>query len=106
MAKFLIEATYTADGLRGLIKDKPSGREAAIMQALAGAGGKLDGIYYALGDADVFVLCELPDNAAAAALSAAISASGMVRTKTTPLLTVAEADHAMSKPLKYRAPGA
>lgn len=30
MPKYLIQATYTADGLKGLVKDTASGRKAAI----------------------------------------------------------------------------
>jgi len=106
MAKYLIEASYTPEGLRGLAKDKASGRQAVVGQALAALDGKLEGVYYALGDADVYVLCECPDNVAAAALSIAVSATGLVRTKTTALLTVEEADQALSKTVSYRAPGA
>lgn len=106
MAKFLIEASYTAEGLRGLAKDKASGRQAAITQALAAVGGKLEAVYYAFGNSDVFVIFECPDNISAAALSLAVSATGLVRTKTTPLLTVEEADKALGKSVKYRAPGA
>src|SRR5712675_1477192 len=46
MAKFLVEATYTAEGLKGLIKDTASGRKAAVVQALADVGGKLEAIYF------------------------------------------------------------
>jgi uncharacterized protein with GYD domain len=62
MPKFLIEGSYSAEGLRGLAKDKASGRQAAVKDALASLGGKLEGVYYALGDADVYVLCECPDH--------------------------------------------
>jgi uncharacterized protein with GYD domain len=106
MSKYLIEASYTPEGLRGLLKDKASGRKAAVAQALAAVGGKLEGVYYAFGKADVYVLCDCPDNVSAAALSIAVSATGLVRTKTTPLLTVEEADQALSKTVKYTAPGA
>jgi hypothetical protein len=34
-----------------------------------------------------------------------VSASGLVRTKTTPLLTVEEVDKALAKSINYRAPG-
>jgi hypothetical protein len=34
MAKFLVQATYTAEGLRGLQKDKASGRREAITKAV------------------------------------------------------------------------
>jgi uncharacterized protein with GYD domain len=106
MAKFLIEASYTAEGVRGLVKDKASGRQAAVKQALAAVGGKLDAFYYAFGDVDAFVVCDCPDNISAAALALSVAASGMVRIKTIPLMTVAEADQALAKMAKYRAPGA
>ena len=105
MPKFLIEATYSAEGLRGLAKDKASGRQALVKEALASLGGKLEGAYFALGDADVYVLCDCPDHVSAAALSLAVSSSGLVRTKTVPLLTVEEADRALSMKTAYRAPG-
>ena len=106
MAKFLVEANYTAEGLRGLAKDKASGRKAAVDKALTALGGRLENIYYALGDSDVFVLCDFPDNISAAALSLAVSATGLVRTKTTVLLSVDEVDAALAKGVPYRAPGA
>ena len=106
MPKFLIEATYTAEGLRGLAKDKASGRQAVVKEALASLGGKLEATYFALGDADVYVLCDGPDHVSAAALSLAVSASGLVRTKTIPLMTVEETDRALAMKPGYRAPGA
>jgi uncharacterized protein with GYD domain len=50
MPHFLIEGSYSAEGLRGLSKDKASGREAAIKAALSNLGSKLVSIYYALGE--------------------------------------------------------
>ena len=106
MPKFLVEATYTAEGYRGLAKDKASGRKAAITQAVKKLGGKLDDMYFCLGENDVILIVDLPDHIAAAALGSAACGSGMARTKTTVLLTVAEADEALSKQVTYRAPGA
>jgi uncharacterized protein with GYD domain len=68
-------------------------------------GGKLDAIYYCLGEYDVILIVDMPDHVSAAALGSAACASGMTRTKTTVLLTVDEADEALSKPIAYRAPG-
>ena len=48
MAKYLINASYSADGLKGLFKDKASGRLAAVRQTVKGLGGKVDCAYYAL----------------------------------------------------------
>jgi uncharacterized protein with GYD domain len=105
MPKYLIQASYTAEGLKGLIKDKASGRKAAVVKALKGVGGKLEAIYYGFGSDDVYVIVDMPDNASAAAVSVAVSASGMVRIRTTPLLTVEETDQALEKAVNYRAPG-
>lgn len=106
MPKFLIEGSYTAEGLRGLAKDKASGREAVVKEALASVGGKLQDIYFALGDADVYVLCDCPDHVSVAALSLAVSASGLVHVKTIPLMTIEETDRALAMKAGYRAPGA
>jgi uncharacterized protein with GYD domain len=105
MPKYLIQASYSAEGLKGLHKDKASGRKAAVSQAVEGLGGRIESVYYAFGDQDAVLVLDLPDNVSAAALSLAISASGLVRTKTTPLLTVEETDKALQKSVTYRAPG-
>jgi len=105
MPIFLIQASYTTEGLKGLAKDKASGRKAAVEKAMASVGGKLHGLYYSFGEHDVVVVVEAPDNVSAAALSLAISATGLVRTKTTPLLTVEETDKALQKSVAYHGPG-
>jgi uncharacterized protein with GYD domain len=106
MPKYLVRASYTAEGLKGLQRDKASGRKAAVTQAVESLGGKLESIYFAFGEDDVFVIFDLPDNIAAARLGIAVGASGLVRTKTTVLLTVEEADQALGAPdIGFRAPG-
>ena len=106
MPKFLVEATYTADGHKGLAKDRASGRKAAIAQSVKKLGGKLEDLYFCLGENDVVLIVDLPDHLSVAALCSAACASGMARTKTTTLLTVEEADEALSKTVTYRPPGA
>ena len=105
MPKYLIQASYTAEGLKGLQKDKASGRRAAVMSVLEGLGGKLDAMYYALGKHDVIVVVDLPNTQAATALSVGVSASGLVHTHTTALLTVEETDQALGKSINYKPPG-
>ena len=46
-------------------------------------GGKLKAFYYAFGEHDAYVLCELPDSASAAAIALTISATGLVSVSTT-----------------------
>ncbi len=53
----------------------------------------------------MFVIVEAPDNATAAAISLTVSASGAVRTRTVPLLSVEEIDIASKKSFDYRKPG-
>ena len=106
MAKYLVEAKYTSEGLRGLLKDKASGRKAAVSSALESMGGKVESFYFTFGNNDVIVICDMPDNVSAAALSLSASSTGLVRTRTTPLLSVEEADAAIGKGAKYRGPGA
>lgn len=105
MPKYLIAASYTAEGLKGLQKDKAAGRRRAVAAALEGIGGKLDAVYYALGEDDIYVIADLPDSATAAALGVAVSVTGLVRTRTTALLTVEELDRALEKSVHYRPPG-
>ena len=105
MAKYLLEASYTAEGLKGLQKDGAAGRRAAVEQAVQSAGGKVECMYYALGDRDVIVVLDLPGVVDAAAVGLATSASGLVRTRITALLSIEETDQAIAKRANYRAPG-
>jgi uncharacterized protein with GYD domain len=106
MAKYLIEASYTAEGLQGLQKDKASGRKQAVTKVVESLDGKLEAMYFALGERDVVIIAELPDIISIAALSLGVSATGLVRTKTTALLSVEETDRALAKKHNYRGPGA
>ena len=105
MPRFMVQASYTAEGAKGLLKDGGSGRRNAVEKLIKSAGGKLESVYFAFGEDDVFVIAEMPDNATAAAVSLTVSASGAVRTRTVPLLTVEEIDQAAKKSLDYRKPG-
>src|SRR5262245_47981940 len=105
MAKFLIEAAYTAEGLRGLQKDKASGRKQVASKAVEALGGKVEAFYYSLGDHDVVMIVDMPDVISSAALGLRVSSTGLVRTKTTALLTVEEVDRALGKTVDYRGPG-
>lgn len=105
MPKYLVQASYTAEGLKGLQKDKASGRRAAVAAAVEALGGKLDAMYFCFGEYDVLVVLDLPDNIAASALALAVGGSGTVRTRSMPLMTVEDTDKALAKAISYRAPG-
>ena len=105
MPKYLISATLNAEGLKGVQKDKASGRRRAWIAAIESLGGKLECGYFALGKEDAHLIVDLPDNVAAAALGLAVSSSGIGRTRTTALLTDAEVDRALERSVNYRPPG-
>ncbi len=105
MPKYLFEVSYRTEGVKGLVKEGASGRRSAVEQLMKSAGGKLEAMYYAFGQTDVYLIADLPDNAAAAAVSLSTATSGMVRTNVVPLLSVEEIDAAGKKSIKYRPPG-
>ena len=106
MPKFLCQASYTAQGAHGLQQDGGSARRRAVQQMIEQAGGKLEAFYFALGEWDVYITVDLPDAATAAAISAAVSASGGARIHMVALLAPEEMDAALRKRVDYQAPGA
>jgi len=105
MAKYLFQASYTAEGTKGLLKEGGTGRRTVVEQLVKSAGGKLEAYYFCFGEHDVVLIADCPDAASAAAISLAGGATGAVRIKTTPLLTAEELDQATKKSLSYRPPG-
>jgi uncharacterized protein with GYD domain len=105
MPKYLIQASYTAEGIRGLMKDGGSKRRAAAESAVKGVGGKLEVFYFAFGETDVYAIADVPDNASAAAISLAVTGSGAVNARTIVLMTPEEMDQATKKTISYGPPG-
>jgi len=105
MARYLIEASYTHQGLQGVLKEGGSGRRDAIGKLLADLGGSLESFHFAFGEQDAYVIVDVPDNVTAAAISMTVGASGVVSTKTVVLLTPEEIDEATKKSIAYRPPG-
>jgi uncharacterized protein with GYD domain len=105
MPKYLVQARYTPEGVKGLIGDSASGRRADVQAAVKALGGKVESFYYAFGDVDAFTIVELPDNIKASALSLTVMATGLVQMKVTPLLSVEDVDQALEIHTQYRAPG-
>jgi len=105
MAKYLIMASYTAEGAKGVLKDGGTKRRQAAEAAIKSAGGKLEEFYFAFGESDAIVIVDAPDHATIASASLAINASGAVHTKTVVLLTPEEIDQASKKSGTYTPPG-
>jgi uncharacterized protein with GYD domain len=106
MARYMFEGSYSVDGIKGVLKEGGTGRRTAIEAAIKSVGGKLEVMYYAFGDTDVFLIVDGLDNTTAAAFSMGVGQSGALQSvKTTVLLTPEEIDHAGKKTMSYRAPG-
>jgi uncharacterized protein with GYD domain len=105
MSKYLYQASYTDQGLEGLLKEGGSKRQEAVAQAAKSLGGTLEAYYYAFGDSDVFAIVDLPDNVSASAFSLLVAAGGGATIKTTVLITPEEIDQATKKTIDYRPPG-
>jgi uncharacterized protein with GYD domain len=106
MPRFLIQATYTPEGTKGLLKEGASGRRAAVDGVVTSLGGKVEAMYFAFGEDDFVCIVDFPDPVAMAAVSLAVKASGALHTRATPLLTVDEIDEAARRHVAFRAPGA
>ena len=105
MPKFLIEASYTTQGVKGVQSAGGSSRRDAVAKLAESAGGSLESFHFGFGDSDAYVIVDLPDNEAAAAVALTVNASGGVTTKTIVLMTPEEVDAAAQKSVDYRPPG-
>ena len=73
MSYYLFKASYTATAMKKMV-EKPQDRSNMISSACEAFGGKLHQMFMAFGDEDAIVICELPDDIAAAAISAQVAA--------------------------------
>jgi len=105
MSRYLLQASYTTEGVKGLLKEGGSKRREAVEQLTKALGGRMEVFYYAFGDEDVYGIFDMPDNATMTAIALAINASGAVKVKTTVLLSTEEVDQATKLTVNYRAPG-
>src|SRR5687767_1658773 len=105
MPKYLMHASYTVDGAKGIFKDGGPKRRQAAEAALTSARRTFQAYYSAFGDSDAVINVDAPDHATIAGASIAINASGAVATKTTVLMTPEEVDQAVKKSVAYTPPG-
>ena len=106
MPKYLVEGRYTSDGLKGIAHEGASRRRGDIEKTIESAGGKLEAMYFAFGDADFYIILDVPDNVSAAALSVA-NRSGFVTSKIVVLMSTDEMDQAIRKTttIEFQPPG-
>ncbi|MDQ1384312.1 MAG: hypothetical protein QOG65_1691 [Actinomycetota bacterium] len=105
MANYLVIASYSPEGIKGVLKNGGTARADAVRKAVEGLGGKMHSFHFAFGGADAYVLVEVDNNITAAALGLTVSSSGLASVKTVVLLTPAEIDEAARRQVAYTPPG-
>ena len=75
MPEFALFFSYTPETWDALLT-KPVDRTEAVRELVEGVGGRLDGLWYMLGEDDGIVLFDAPDASAAAAVSLAVNSTG------------------------------
>jgi len=105
MPKYLFEASYSPQGVEGVKSKGGSSRRDAVAHMAESVGGKLESFHFAFGEADAYVVVDLPDNEAAAAVTLTVNAAGGAAVKTVVLLTPEEVDAAAQRSADYRPPG-
>lgn len=106
MPKYLFQASYTAQGMQGLLKEGGSSRRRVFENIAREQGGELESFYYAFGGSDLYMVFDLPDAATAVGVSMHIGAGGALSLTTVQLLSPEEIDEARGKTVSYRPPGA
>ena len=106
MPLYLLRFSYTTESVKAMLAN-PHDRAKAASEAAETLGAKLQGFWWALGEFDGVALVEAPDNMTAGALSILVGGSGALsRLETTALLTIDEAQEALTKAAgaSYRPP--
>jgi len=59
MAKYLIQANYIGEGIKGLLKEGGSSRRAVVEKLAESVGGTIEAYYYAFGNRLYIVMFSL-----------------------------------------------
>ncbi len=105
MGRYLIQGSYTTEGIKGVLKEGGTGRRAAVEAMTKSLGGKIEAMYYAFGETDVYVIVDGIDNTTMVAVAMAVAATGTVKVQTTVLMTPEEIDQAAKKTISFRPAG-
>jgi uncharacterized protein with GYD domain len=106
VAKYLVKASYSVEGAKGVTGAGGTSRRDAVERMAAGLGGSVESFYFAFGETDAYVVLDCPNNVTAAAASLAVNASGGASCEVVVLLTPEEVDEAAKLSVDYRPPGA
>jgi uncharacterized protein with GYD domain len=107
MAKYAVFFSFRPETVKAMMAH-PSDRAAVVAKLCEDAGGRMEAYYLMFGGWDGFVIAEVPDSSAAAAMSLAVSSSGaFARVETHELVEAADVQDilARSAALTYTPPG-
>ena len=104
MPKYLVQGSYTDQGLKGLLKEGGSKRRMMVEKLAEEIGGKLDVFYFAFGSDDFVIILDLPSNIDMAATAIVAQASGMVKSRVTVLMDPKDVDQAVQRKIDFRPP--
>lgn len=97
MPKYLLQFTYNDAALAELITH-PQDRGKVVSELFDRLGGKVESFYHSLGEYDLVIIAEFPDNETMAAITNAVRAAGVEKDhKITILLTQEEALMALKR---------
>ena len=106
MSKYMIKASYSTDGIKGVMAKGGTARKDAIEALVAGVGGTMESLYFAFGGDDIYIVVDAPSHEAMAAVAGTVSSTGAVSDyQTTVLLTAEQLDAAADMSVDYRPPG-
>lgn len=104
MPKYLVQGSYTDQGLKGLQKEGGSKRRGMVEKLAEEMGGKLEVFYYTFGSDDFVIILDLPSNIDMAATAIVAQASGMMKSRVTVLMAPEEVDQAVQRKVDFRPP--
>jgi uncharacterized protein with GYD domain len=106
MAKYMIKASYSTEGIKGLMAKGGTARRDAIEKLVTGVGGSVESLYFAFGADDVYVVVDAPSHEAMAAVAGTVTSSGALSDyETVVLLTADQLDAAANMSVDYNPPG-
>jgi len=102
----MIKASYSSEGIKGVMAKGGSAREKAIEKLAAGVGGSVESVYFSFGADDLFAIIEAPSHEAMAAIAGTVGETGALsKYETVVLLTPAQIDDAANMAVDYTPPG-
>lgn len=106
MSKYMIKASYSPEGMKGVMAKGGNARVDAIKRLAAGVGGSLECCYFAFGDDDLYAIVDAPNHEAMAAIAGTVTSAGVLNSyQTVVLLTADQIDAAANLTVDYTPPG-